>query len=61
MPTAPSHSGTRSWRAAQSYGITPAGIWALDIARIEAGLVMLDVDYYSAHHALHRGPEVVPR
>jgi|SRR5688572_5329779 len=34
------------------YGITPAGIWALDIARIEAGLVMLDVDYFSAHHAL---------
>ena len=35
-----------------AYGITPAGIWALDIARIEAGLVMLDVDYFSAHHAL---------
>jgi aminomethyltransferase len=35
-----------------NYGITPAGIWALDIARIEAGLVMLDVDYYSSHHAL---------
>lgn len=34
------------------YGITPAGIWALDLARIEAGLVMLDVDYHSAHHAL---------
>ncbi|HEX7939635.1 MAG TPA: aminomethyltransferase family protein, partial [Gemmatimonadaceae bacterium] len=34
-----------------SYGICPAGIWALDIARIEAGLVMLDVDYFSAHHA----------
>ena len=34
------------------YGITPAGVWALDIARIEAGLIMLDVDYYSAHHAL---------
>jgi aminomethyltransferase len=34
------------------YGITPAGMWALDIARIEAGLVMLDVDYYSAHRAL---------
>jgi aminomethyltransferase len=34
------------------YGITPAGIWALDIARIEAGLVMLDVDYFSANHAL---------
>ncbi len=34
------------------YGITPAGIWALDLARIEAGLVMLDVDYHSSHHAL---------
>jgi aminomethyltransferase len=34
------------------FGITPAGIWALDLARIEAGLVMLDVDYYSSHHAL---------
>lgn len=34
------------------YGITPAGIWALDVARIEAGLVMADVDYHSAHRAL---------
>ena len=34
------------------YGLTPAGIWALDLARIEAGLVMLDVDYHSAHRAL---------
>ncbi len=38
--------------AGAAYGITPAGIWALDLARIEAGLVMLDVDYHSAHHAL---------
>lgn len=38
--------------AGASYGITPAGIWALDIARIEAGLIMLDVDYFSSHHAL---------
>jgi aminomethyltransferase len=38
--------------AGEPYGITPAGIWALDLARIEAGLIMLDVDYYSAHHAL---------
>ena len=34
------------------HGITPAGIWALDLARIEAGLIMLDVDYFSSHHAL---------
>jgi aminomethyltransferase len=38
--------------AGTPYGITPAGIWALDLARIEAGLVMLDVDYFSAKHAL---------
>lgn len=38
--------------AGTPYGITPAGIWALDIARIEAGLIMLDVDYFSSHHAL---------
>jgi glycine cleavage system T protein (aminomethyltransferase) len=38
--------------AGRPYGITPAGVWALDLARIEAGLIMLDVDYHSAHHAL---------
>ncbi|MEZ4455693.1 MAG: NAD(P)-binding protein [Gemmatimonadales bacterium] len=39
-------------RAGTDYGITPAGIWALDLARIEAGLVMLDVDYHSSHRAV---------
>jgi aminomethyltransferase len=34
------------------YGITPTGVWGMDVARIEAGLIMLDVDYFSAHHAL---------
>jgi aminomethyltransferase len=38
--------------AGAPYGLVPAGIWALDIARIEAGLVMLDVDYFSSHHAM---------
>jgi len=38
--------------AGRPYGITPAGVWALDVARIEAGLIMLDVDYFSSHHAL---------
>jgi len=38
--------------AGTPHGITPAGIWALDLARIEAGLIMLDVDYYSSHRAL---------
>lgn len=34
------------------YGITPAGLVALDIARIEAGLLLIEVDYISAHKAL---------
>jgi aminomethyltransferase len=38
--------------AGTAFGITPCGIWAMDMARIEAGLIMLDVDYFSAHHAL---------
>ena len=37
----------------------PAGIWALDIARIEAGLIMLDVDYFSVAPRADRGAEVV--
>jgi aminomethyltransferase len=37
--------------AGAPYGITPAGILALDIARVEAGLILLDVDYTSAHVA----------
>jgi aminomethyltransferase len=35
-----------------SYGILPAGLLALDVARNEAGLILLDVDYVSARHAL---------
>jgi aminomethyltransferase len=38
--------------AGTSYGITPAGILALDVARIEAGLILVDVDYFPAHRAL---------
>jgi aminomethyltransferase len=38
--------------AGTPFGVTPAGVWALDIARIEAGLIMMDVDYFSSHHAL---------
>lgn len=35
----------------RAYALRPAGIWALDVARIEAGLIMLDVDYTAATHA----------
>ena len=38
--------------AGAGYGITPTGLIALDMARIEAGLVLIDVDYVSARRAL---------
>jgi aminomethyltransferase len=38
--------------AGRDYGITPAGLLALDLVRNEAGLLLIDVDYISAHHAL---------
>jgi len=34
------------------FGITPTGLHALDMARIEASLILLDVDYISSRHAL---------
>jgi aminomethyltransferase len=36
----------------RGYGVLPAGLIALDIARNEAGLILLDVDYISARHTL---------
>jgi aminomethyltransferase len=38
--------------AGSAYGLVPAGMLALDIARIEAGLMLMDVDYVSARNAL---------
>jgi aminomethyltransferase len=38
--------------AGNHYGLAPCGIWAMDIARIEAGLIMAEVDYTSSHKAL---------
>lgn len=38
--------------AGEPYGITPAGILALDVARIEAGLLLIQVDYVPANRAL---------
>jgi aminomethyltransferase len=37
--------------AGADYGIIPVGILAMDMARVEAGLFMLDVDYTSTTHA----------
>src|SRR5262245_14548485 len=38
--------------AGRSFALQPAGIWALDVARVEAGLIMLDVDYTPANKAM---------
>ena len=42
------------------YGITPCGILAMDMARVEAGLFMLDVDYTAATHAWIPGQKSSP-
>jgi len=39
-------------RAGRPYDITPTGMLALDVARIEAGLILLDVDYVGVRKAL---------
>ena len=37
--------------AGGDYGITTVGILAMDMARVEAGLFMIEVDYTAANHA----------
>jgi aminomethyltransferase len=52
---APEHAG-RLWdllvEKGEKYGLTPAGMVALDIARIEAGLPLIEIDYISSRKAL---------
>ncbi len=38
--------------AGKPHGLLPTGLLAMDVARIEAGLILLDVDYVSAKKAL---------
>lgn len=51
---APEHA-VRVWdglmEAGEGYGIMPVGLAALDISRIEAGLVLIEVDYISSPRA----------
>jgi len=42
----------RLMEAGKAYGIAPAGMLALDMARLEAGFILLEVDYTSAEKAL---------
>jgi aminomethyltransferase len=38
--------------AGSAFGLTAAGMLALDMVRLEAGLILIEVDYTSARHAL---------
>ena len=42
----------RVFDVGQAYGIHPAGIRALDVARVEGGLILIEVEYTSSRHAI---------
>jgi aminomethyltransferase len=44
----------------ESHRILPAGMLALDVARVEAGLVLIGVDYVPAHQAVIEGRKSSP-
>jgi len=46
--------------AGRPYDVTPAGMLALDVARIEAGLILLDVDYVGSKKALVPSQKYTP-
>lgn len=46
--------------AGGDFGIQPCGILAMDMARVEAGLFMLDVDYTASSHAWIEGQKSSP-
>jgi aminomethyltransferase len=52
----PARDAVRVWDALMAQGrgfdIKPAGMLALDVARIEAGLLLIDVDFFSSKKAM---------
>jgi aminomethyltransferase len=42
----------RLFEVGEAYGIRAAGIRALDVSRVEAGLILIEVEYTSARHAI---------
>ena len=42
----------RLFEAGEDYGLRPVGIQALDVCRVEAGLILIEVEYTSARHAM---------
>ncbi|MEX1173716.1 MAG: aminomethyltransferase family protein [Chloroflexota bacterium] len=60
----PAESATIVWDRLMEVGVAwairPAGMLALDVTRLEAGLILLEVDYTSARHALNPEQDYSP-
>jgi aminomethyltransferase len=60
----PAESALRVWDAlvdaGRAFGIHPAGMLALDVARVEAGLLLIDVDFHSSRKALIASQKYTP-
>ena len=48
------------WEAGERFQLRPAGVRALDVSRVEAGLILIEVEYVSARHAISREQEYSP-
>jgi aminomethyltransferase len=60
----PADAAVKVWDAVMaagaSHAIRPVGIRAMDVARVEAGLILIDVDYTSARSAITAEHEYSP-
>ena len=60
----PSESAVKVWDAlmdaGRAFDIHPAGMLALDVARIEAGLLLIDIDFNSSKKALIEDQKYTP-
>jgi aminomethyltransferase len=60
----PAEHAVRVWDALMTYGapfdIKPVGMLALDVARVEAGLLLIDVDFHGSKKALIESQRYTP-
>src|SRR5205823_7800497 len=60
----PSEAAVTVWdalvEAGQAFDIHPAGMLALDVARVEAGLLLIDVDFHGSKKALIEAQKYSP-
>ena len=60
----PATDALRVWDALMEYGkpfdVKPAGMLALDVSRVEAGLLLIDVDFFSSKKAMIAAQRYTP-